>query len=123
MSDKKPAVDQHVILDEVNIPVTRVDQEKDRAAKKLSGVKTDQMVIQAKVYSPFKDYFDGPAFSLSAENETGPFDVLPRHHNFISLLSPCEIVIRTAQGEKMTILISGGLLHAKADRVVVFLDV
>ena len=75
-----------------------------------------------KVYSPFKDYYDGPAFSLSAENTTGPFDILPKHHNFISLLSPCEMVIRIPDKVDQKIRISGGIMHVKADEVIVFLD-
>ena len=42
---------------------------------------------ELKVYSPFHVYYNEEAFSLSAENATGPFDVLPHHHNFISLLT------------------------------------
>jgi len=79
--------------------------------------------MEVKVYSPFRDYYDGPAFSLSAENATGPFDILPRHHNFISLLSPCEMTVRTVKNGEQKIRISGGIMHVKADKVIVFLDV
>jgi len=79
--------------------------------------------MRVKVYSPFSDYFNGEALSLSAENATGPFDVLPKHHNFMSLLSPCEVVVRTVDQGEQKIIISGGLMHVKADQVIVFLDV
>lgn len=79
--------------------------------------------MRVKVHSPFHDYYDGLAFSLSGENTTGPFDILPHHHNFISLLLPCELVIRTVKDGERRIRISGGILHVKADSVVVFLDV
>lgn len=79
-------------------------------------------VMHVKVYSPFQVYFDENALSVSGVNGTGPFDVLPKHHKFISLLSPCELVIRASRGEQR-IRISGGLMHVKADKVVVFLDV
>lgn len=78
--------------------------------------------MHIKVYSPFKVYFDEKALSISAVNDTGPFDILPRHHNFMTLLSPCDIVIRAARGEQ-TIRISRGIMHVKADQVIVFLDV
>ena len=42
--------------------------------------------LHVKVYSPFQTYFDDSAKSLSAVNQTGPFDVLPEHHKFICLL-------------------------------------
>ncbi|MEK7153500.1 MAG: hypothetical protein AAB834_06125 [Patescibacteria group bacterium] len=78
--------------------------------------------MHIKVYSPFKVYFDEVGQSISAQNATGPFDILARHHNFMTLLTPCELVIRTHHGDQR-IRISGGLMHVKADRVSVFLDI
>jgi F0F1-type ATP synthase epsilon subunit len=78
--------------------------------------------IHIKVYSPFRVYFDDQALSISAENATGPFDILPRHHNFLTLLNPCELLIRTPR-EEQRIRISYGVMHVKADKVTVFLDV
>lgn len=79
-------------------------------------------VMHIRVSSPFSTYFDEEAFSISAENDTGPFDILPRHHNFITLLNNCEIVVRTKRGD-FRIQISGGIMHVKADQVIVFLNV
>ena len=78
--------------------------------------------MHIKVYSPFKTYFDDDGYSISAENETGPFDILPHHHNFMTLLNTCELVVRTPSTTRK-IRISGGLMHVKADRVIVFLDI
>ncbi|HSX44118.1 MAG TPA: hypothetical protein VLE69_02365 [Candidatus Saccharimonadales bacterium] len=90
-----------------------------REVEKLQ--KTAQ-TMHVKVYSPFKVYFDGMAFSISAVNDTGPFDILPQHHNFMTLLNPCEVAIRTERSlEKLQI--NKGIMHVKADRVIVFLDV
>ncbi len=79
-------------------------------------------VVHIKVYSPFKIYFDDQAFSISAENDTGPFDILPGHHNFMTLLNSCELLIATAT-EPQKIKISRGVMHVKADQINVFLDV
>lgn len=92
------------------------------AAKKAPSKPPEKLSIRAKVYSPFKVYFDDEALSISAVNATGPFDILPRHHNFITLLLPCELLIRTPRGDQK-IRISGGIMHVKADKVTVFLDV
>lgn len=78
--------------------------------------------IAVKVYAPFKVYYEGEAYSVSAVNATGPFDVLPRHHNFLCMLVPCNLVIQAPAGEKV-IKLSRALMHVKADRVVVFVDV
>ena len=78
--------------------------------------------IVVKVYAPFKIYYEGEAYSISAVNETGPFDVLPRHHNFLCMLVPCTLIIQTPDGRK-EVKISRALMHVKSDRVVVFVDV
>lgn len=119
-------VDSHKIIDGQAEPQTQEDKEKSQAAADFNADGkggSGQLSMEVKVYSPFHDYYDGPAFSLSAENTTGPFDILPRHHNFISLLSPCEMVLRTVKNGDQRIRISGGIMHVKADKVTVFLDV
>ena len=78
--------------------------------------------INIKVYAPFKVYYEGVGYSLSAVNETGPFDVLPMHHNFLCMLVPSELKIQTLEGEKI-VKINRALMHVKANRVVVFIDV
>lgn len=80
-------------------------------------------IMDVKVYAPFKTYFEGKAFSISAESATGPFDILPHHHNFITLLIPCDITVRPTNAPEQRIRISGGIMHVKRDRVIVFLDV
>jgi len=108
--------------------ISRAEQEKDNNAEKLGDKLKDNkdLIMHVKVASPFRDYYDGKAFSISAEDGTGPFDILPKHHNFISLLNPCEVVVRQAGSnneEPIRLRIDGGLMHVKADEVLVFLDV
>ena len=78
--------------------------------------------MHVRIASPFKIFYDDDAQSLSGKNASGPFDILPHHHNFISLLSECELVITTIGGSTK-VRISGGFMHVKADQVVVFLNV
>lgn len=79
-------------------------------------------VMDVKIYSPFKVYYDDKAYSLSALNRTGPFDILPQHHNFITLVSACTVVIRSPQGDQR-LEVAGGLMHVKADKVILFLNI
>jgi F0F1-type ATP synthase epsilon subunit len=79
--------------------------------------------MKVKVYAPFKVYFDGPASSFTATNGVGPFDILPNHHNFISLLEPGPIAVRTEGKPDFKMNITRGVVHVKADEVKVFLDV
>lgn len=79
--------------------------------------------IHIKLFSAYKIFFEGDAKSISAENDTGPFDVLPRHHNFISLVNACEIVINTLDNSEKRIRISKAVMHVHDNNVTVFLDV
>lgn len=97
------------------------DKKDIELAAKTGKMVDGKPIMDVKVYSPFKTFYDEPAFSISAENITGVFDVLPRHHNFITLVEPCELVIQSPAGEKK-IKISGAVMHVKADRVSVLLD-
>lgn len=108
----------------LNEPANAANEDQERAATEYRQAPAkEKLSMQVKVYSPFRDYYDGEAFSLSAVNATGPFDILPRHYNFISLLGVCDLVIRTVNRGEQRIRISGGILHVKANRAVVFLDV
>lgn len=78
--------------------------------------------MAVKIYAPFKVYFEGNAYSVSAINETGPFDVLPHHHNFLCMLVPSTIRVQGVDGLK-EIKIARALMHVKADYVAVFVDV
>lgn len=80
-------------------------------------------LMKVKVYSPFTTYYDGEAESISAINDTGPFDILVGHKNFLTLLSPCDIVVRRPGQDEEKITITRGLMHVRKDSVIVFLDV
>jgi ATP synthase delta/epsilon subunit-like protein len=128
--DPQRAVDEKRAIDPNSDEATRESKselESEQAANELSIRKGGEtLTMHVKVYSPFRDYYDGQAFSLSAVNLTGPFDILPKHHNFISLLTACELLVRAlVKGEQQVVrvLISGGIIHVKADEVIVFLDV
>lgn len=84
--------------------------------------KGGKRTIHIKVYSPFQTYFDDQAYSISGDNDTGPFDILPGHRNFLTLLGACDLVIDTPGGRK-SFKITRGMMHVKADQIIVFLDV
>lgn len=79
--------------------------------------------IAVKVYAPFHVYYEGQAYSLSAVNDIGPFDILPGHHNFLCMLVPCELKIATLNKGEKTIKINRALTHVKSDQVTIFVDV
>lgn len=99
-------------------PQPEVVAEAEQVTPKRSGKPT----MAIKVYAPFKIYYEGEGYSLSAVNATGPFDILPHHHNFLCMLVPCNLKIQTPDGEKI-IKIHRALMHVKADSITVFVDV
>lgn len=96
-----------------------VEDDAQAIAKQSSGKPT--MVI--KVYAPFQVYFEGDGYSISAVNETGPFDILPGHHNFLCKIIPCTILIKAPDIPDKTIKISRAIMHVKSNKVTVFVDV
>lgn len=99
--------------------------DKKAGEKKHEIIKDDKGVVmlrKVKVYSPFQTYFDNRAYSVSGINGTGPFDVLPGHKNFLSLLLPGEVIVRTERDEEK-LKIDRGIMHVHDDAVTVFLDV
>lgn len=99
--------------------------EEDKQTNEQEGAKSltstsGKPTFHVKIYAPFHVYYDGIAESLSAENETGPFDVLPRHKNFITILRPCEVVVRADSEVKFSI--TQAILLVKADEATIFLD-
>lgn len=129
--DDKPAVDPDAPApdkdDERAVKETDIDPKAERALKDLLKVPSKKgaggELDQVKVYSPFRVYYDSKASSVSAVNGTGPFDILPGHKNFLTLLSAGDIVVRSTSGKEETINIDRGVLHVANDVVRVFLDV
>lgn len=79
--------------------------------------------MHVKVHSPYKVYYDDDAASLSAVNKTGPFDILPQHKNFMTLLIPCNVIVRAPGKPDYSLPVTQGVVHVKSDQVIVFLDV
>lgn len=107
------------MAEESSAPTPAESEKAEQTEHKSNGKPT----MAVKVYAPFQVYFEGDAYSVSAVNATGPFDILPHHHNFLCMLVPCELVVTPVEGAPKTIKIHRALMHVKADRVAVFVDV
>ncbi len=104
--------------------VTTEDKKSKKSKKKAKDPEFDNATtVHVKIYSPYKVYYEGDAESVSAENLTGPFDILPRHYNFITLLRECDIDIRSAKSGDKKVHIQRGVMHVRRNIVTVFLDV
>jgi F0F1-type ATP synthase epsilon subunit len=83
---------------------------------------TKQKRFKVKIFSPYQTYYQGEAVSLSASNPTGPFDVLPGHINFFSLLSGGKVVVNTGF-QRLEFEIAQGILRVNGQNVTLFADV
>ena len=70
------------------------------------------------VRSKTKLLFDGKAKSVSLKNSLGPFDILPKHENYISSTFG-EITIYNSKGEKWQVNHQTGIVKVTTDKVEV----
>jgi len=50
--------------------------------------------LHVRIISPQQLLLDTEAISVSSKNLQGPFDILPQHANFITLIEESPIVVR-----------------------------
>lgn len=77
--------------------------------------------IVVDIRSRKEKFFHGDAKSVTSINETGEFDVLPQHANFVTLIRGHVIVDKGLPSEKRFEL-DNGVLAAKTKAVDVYLD-
>ena len=74
------------------------------------------------VESSVKKYYNAEAVSVSSFNSVGPFDILPQHENFISLIRE-KVSIFDTSGKKWEFPIKNGLLEVSEDKVRIFIGI
>jgi F0F1-type ATP synthase epsilon subunit len=72
--------------------------------------------------APFKLYYEGEATSVSGTNKVGPFDILPGHADFFSVMTPGEVIIETGNGEPVKFDINNGIVTTRDNEVMMFLN-
>lgn len=66
-----------------------------------------------RLVTPTGVLFDGQAEQVNAVNPLGEFGVLAEHTNYITSLVPGLLTIRTADGQTLEYLVTGGLVEVK----------
>lgn len=82
--------------------------------------KNKQLNVVAR--APFVVYYEGPAESVSATNQIGPFDVLPGHADFFSVIEPGEVTIDTGAEEPIVFTANAGIITARSNEVHLFVN-
>lgn len=71
--------------------------------------------------APFEVYYEGPAEAVSAKNKVGPFDILPGHADFFSMLMPGEVIIET-EHDPVSFQINNGIITVRDNEVMLFVN-
>ncbi|MEI7818591.1 MAG: hypothetical protein WCI47_00575 [bacterium] len=78
--------------------------------------------LVVKIISPFEVMYEGRARAVSAASSIGPFDILPNHENFLTLLIQCEVHILT-EVDQRRFPIQHGVLRVDNNKVIVFANI
>ncbi len=79
-----------------------------------------QPTMRVRISKATEVVWEGDAFSVSAKNEDGAFDILPMHANFITFLQKEPIVIRTKTGETKIFNFSVSVLYVHDSSVAIY---
>ncbi len=90
-------------------------------AKVMVDMPKSQPELQVVARAPFRVYYEGPALSLSAANKVGPFDILPGHADFFSMLVAGDVTIST-QDSDISFPIYSGMITVRSDQVMLFVN-
>ena len=77
-------------------------------------------ILYAIVRSKDKVLFQGNVEAITSYNDTGVFDVLPEHINFISLIKD-RLVIHQHIGQNTDINLNKGILKVLANKIFVYI--
>ena len=84
--------------------------------------KVQEAGLTVRIISPFTTYYEGPAVSVTALNETGPFDILLNHAKFFSVLQSGEVVVNTG-ADIQRFDIERGIIRVADNVVTLFANV
>jgi len=65
--------------------------------------------------------FDGDVKSVTSKNDTGLFDILPEHTNFISIITS-PLILGKIDGQKQQIFFQNGLIKVKDNSIFCYID-
>ncbi|HWY78884.1 MAG TPA: hypothetical protein VNW29_00845 [Candidatus Sulfotelmatobacter sp.] len=77
--------------------------------------------IHLTVRNRTKILFDDNVRSISSKNDTGIFDILPEHTNFISLITS-PLIVRKLDRTKYEIHFTNGIIKVKDNAVHCYID-
>lgn len=77
--------------------------------------------IHCMIRNRIQVLFDDDVRAVTSKNDTGIFDVLPEHSNFISVINE-GVTVHRLDGQTQTFPLSNGLMKVKNSSVNCYLD-
>lgn len=79
-------------------------------------------VLQVRINSPEKLLWEGEAISVSSKNSQGPFDILPYHTNFVTILE--DVVIKVNTGHEIKdFTFPHSVMYVHSNRVYIYTNI
>ena len=79
-------------------------------------------LVKVKISTPTDVLFEGEAESVSSVNSQGPFDILAKHANFVTLVQGEPITVRSEQRERQYSF-KNAVIHTERNIVRIYGDV
>ena len=78
--------------------------------------------IRCDIVSAEEEIFHGEVVMVVATGEMGELGIAPRHAPLITRLKPGKLVLTLADGEKLDIVVSGGILEVQPQVITILAD-
>ena len=78
--------------------------------------------IRCDIVSAEEEIFHGEVTMLVATGEMGELGIAPRHAPLITKLKPGKLVLTLANGDKLDLVVSGGILEVQPQVITVLAD-
>lgn len=98
----------------------KTDEEQTERVEIPPELLTDKSIV-VDIRNRKEQFFRGEAKTVSSVNDTGEFDVLSKHANFVTLIRGYVVIDKGLPTEKK-FDIDSGVLAAKTDAVDIYLD-
>ena len=82
----------------------------------------EEQTLHVRITQATDTLWEGEAFSVSSANVDGPFDVLPLHANFVTLLKDVPILIDEVGGSKKTYNFKQSVMYVQDNVVKIYSD-
>lgn len=82
----------------------------------------EKLQLKVKINSPNKIVWEGNADSVSSVNSQGPFDILPLHANFISIVEN-QIIKIYIDKKKTEYKFARAIIYANTNIVLIYTDI